>query len=188
MNVPRAIVMTPASASASAEGQGLCVCVSVCICVGLSILLRGDNGSSKDLHCGDKNELWGQDFVPTSHVVSKRVFWGQSPRKMVPSQCPHKKCVYINVCLYVFTAIEWSVLDCHLLTKWCTRHTSQQKENTIVFFCPHSSSFKTKSFTHCIFVIFVKIALLTFDLGPSAKVILPNESSYVISYISIIQM
>ena len=74
MNVPRAIVMTPASASASAEGQGLCVCVSVCICVGLSILLRGDNGSSKDLHCGDKNELWGQDFVPTSHVVSKRVF------------------------------------------------------------------------------------------------------------------
>ena len=37
------------------------------------------------------------------------------------------------------------------------------------------------------FEIFAKIAFLTFDLGPRSKVMAPNESPYMISYMSTIQ-
>ena len=39
-----------------------------------------------------------------------------------------------------------------------------------------------------VFEIFVKIAFLTFDLGPRSKVMTANESPYMISYMSVIQM
>ena len=36
--------------------------------------------------------------------------------------------------------------------------------------------------------LFTKIPFLTFDLGPKSKVMAPNESPYMISYMSTIQM
>ena len=38
------------------------------------------------------------------------------------------------------------------------------------------------------FEMYAKIAFLTFDLDPRSKVTAPNESAYMISYMSIIQM
>ena len=45
-----------------------------------------------------------------------------------------------------------------------------------------------KSLSLIVCEIFVKIAFLTFDLDPRSKVMAPNESPYMISYMCIIQM
>ena len=45
-----------------------------------------------------------------------------------------------------------------------------------------------KSLSLIVCKIFAIIAYLTFDLDPRSKVMAPNESPYVISYMSIIQM
>ena len=45
-----------------------------------------------------------------------------------------------------------------------------------------------KSLSLIVCKIFAKIAFLTFDLDPRSKVMAPNESPYMISYMSIIQM
>ena len=49
----------------------------------------------------------------------------------------------------------------------------------------YMSVIQMKSLSLVVFVIFVKIAFLTFGLGPRSKVIAPNESPYMISYMSI---
>ena len=38
------------------------------------------------------------------------------------------------------------------------------------------------------FDIFAKTVFLTFDLGPRSKIMAPNESPYMVSYMSIIEM
>ena len=45
-----------------------------------------------------------------------------------------------------------------------------------------------KSLSLIVCGIFVKITFWTFDLDPRSKVMAPNESPYMISYMSIIQM
>ena len=45
-----------------------------------------------------------------------------------------------------------------------------------------------KSLSLIVCKIFAKIAFLTFDLDPRSKVMAPNESPYMISYMSTIQM
>ena len=45
-----------------------------------------------------------------------------------------------------------------------------------------------KSLSLIVCKIFAKIAFLTFDLDPRSKVVAPNESLYMISYMGIIQM
>ena len=45
-----------------------------------------------------------------------------------------------------------------------------------------------KSLSLIVCKIFAEIAFLTFDLDPRSKVMAPNESPYMISYMSIIQM
>ena len=45
-----------------------------------------------------------------------------------------------------------------------------------------------KSLSLIVSKILVKIAFVTFDLDPRSKVMTPNESRYMISYMCIIQM
>ena len=45
-----------------------------------------------------------------------------------------------------------------------------------------------KSLSLIVCKIFAKIAFLTFDLDPRSKVMAPNESPYMISYMSIIDI
>ena len=45
-----------------------------------------------------------------------------------------------------------------------------------------------KSLSLGIFKIFAKIAFLPLDLGPRSKVMAPNESPYMVSYMSTIEM
>ena len=52
----------------------------------------------------------------------------------------------------------------------------------------YMSVIQMKSLSLVIFGIFAKIAYLTSELGPRSKVMVPNESPYMISYMSIIQM
>ena len=66
------------------------------------------------------------------------------------------------------------------------RSCHQMKAHNYVI--SYMSIMQMKSLSLIVFVIFEKIAVLTFDLGPRTKVMAANESLCMISYMSVIQM